>query len=81
MIAVHLFALATLATTPPQAGPASFNNAGTAATGQSHAFLEERCTMGDILRFANAAAALKCGALGRRGCPRKPEVDALLARV
>ncbi len=37
--------------------------------------------IGDILRFANAAAALKCRALGRRGCPRKPEVDALLARA
>jgi sugar/nucleoside kinase (ribokinase family) len=37
--------------------------------------------VGDLLRFANAAAALKCRALGRRGCPTKPEVDELLARV
>jgi sulfofructose kinase len=31
------------------------------------------------LRFANAAAALKCRDLGRRGCPRRPEVNAFLA--
>jgi sugar/nucleoside kinase (ribokinase family) len=38
-------------------------------------------SVGEVLRFANAAAALKCRDLGRRGCPRKPEVDELLARV
>jgi sugar/nucleoside kinase (ribokinase family) len=38
-------------------------------------------SVGEILRFANAAAALKCRDLGRRGCPTKPEVNALLARV
>ncbi len=32
----------------------------------------------EALRFANAAAALKCRALGRRGCPTRTEVDALL---
>lgn len=31
-----------------------------------------------LLRFANAAAALKCRALGRRGCPTRAEVHALL---
>jgi sugar/nucleoside kinase (ribokinase family) len=35
----------------------------------------------DLLRFANAAAALKCRALGRLGCPTKPEVLALLSRA
>jgi len=34
-----------------------------------------------LLAFANAAAALKCRALGRRGCPRKPAVLAALASV
>jgi sulfofructose kinase len=32
----------------------------------------------DLLRFANAAAALKCRALGRRGCPTLSELTALL---
>jgi sulfofructose kinase len=32
------------------------------------------------LRFANAAAALKARDLGRRGCPMRAEVNALLAR-
>jgi sulfofructose kinase len=31
------------------------------------------------LRFANAAAALKCRDLGRRGCPTRPEINALIA--
>lgn len=31
------------------------------------------------LRFANAAAALKCRDLGRRGCPTRAEINALLA--
>ena len=31
------------------------------------------------LRFANAAAALKCRDLGRRGCPTRAEVNVLLA--
>jgi sugar/nucleoside kinase (ribokinase family) len=31
------------------------------------------------LRFACAAAALKCRDLGRRGCPRRAEVDAFVA--
>ena len=30
------------------------------------------------LRFASAAAALKCGALGRRGCPTRAEVERFL---
>lgn len=38
-------------------------------------------SLGGLLRFANAAASLKCRALGRLGCPTKPEVDALLARA
>jgi sulfofructose kinase len=33
------------------------------------------------LRFANAAAALKARDLGRRGCPRRAEVNALLAEA
>lgn len=33
------------------------------------------------LRFANAAAALKCRDLGRRGCPTRAEVNTLLATV
>lgn len=33
----------------------------------------------DALRFANAAAALKCRALGRRGCPTWREVDHLVS--
>jgi sugar/nucleoside kinase (ribokinase family) len=33
----------------------------------------------EALRFANACAAIKCRALGRRGCPTRPEVNALLA--
>lgn len=32
------------------------------------------------LQFANAAAGLKTRDLGRRGCPHRPAVDALLAR-
>lgn len=35
-------------------------------------------TLPGALRFANAAAALKCRALGRRGCPTRIEVDGLL---
>ena len=31
------------------------------------------------LRFANAAAAIKCRDLGRRGCPTRAEVNALIA--
>lgn len=37
-------------------------------------------SIGEALRFANAAAGLKCRALGRVGCPTRAEVDALLAR-
>jgi sugar/nucleoside kinase (ribokinase family) len=33
----------------------------------------------EALRFANAAAAIKCRDLGRRGCPTRAEVNALLA--
>jgi sugar/nucleoside kinase (ribokinase family) len=33
------------------------------------------------LRFANAAASLKTRDLGRRGCPRRAEVNALMARL
>lgn len=33
------------------------------------------------LRFANAAASLKCRDLGRRGCPTRAEVNALLAQA
>jgi sulfofructose kinase len=33
------------------------------------------------LRFANAAAAIKCRDLGRRGCPTRAEVNALLAQA
>jgi sugar/nucleoside kinase (ribokinase family) len=35
---------------------------------------------GEALRFANAAAGLKCRALGRTGCPTRSDVDSLLAR-
>jgi sulfofructose kinase len=38
-------------------------------------------TVGETLRFANAAAGLKCRDLGRRGCPTRAEVHALLARA
>jgi ribokinase len=38
-------------------------------------------SVGETLRFANAAAALKCRDIGRRGCPRRAEVNALLARA
>ncbi len=34
----------------------------------------------EALRFASAAAALKCRALGRHGCPTRAELEALLAR-
>jgi sugar/nucleoside kinase (ribokinase family) len=44
------------------------------------ALLDEK-PVGEVVRFANAAAALKCRALGRKGCPTKAEVDELLARV
>lgn len=42
------------------------------------ALLEEQPPR-QALRFANAAAALKCRDLGRRGCPTRAEVNALLA--
>jgi ribokinase len=42
------------------------------------ALIEEQTPAG-ALRFANAAAALKCRDLGRRGCPTRAEVNALLA--
>lgn len=32
-----------------------------------------------VLRFAGAAAALKCAALGRRGCPTRAALDAFLS--
>jgi sulfofructose kinase len=38
-------------------------------------------SVGDTLRFANAAAGLKCRDLGRRGCPTRAEVNALIARA
>jgi len=41
--------------------------------------LLEGMTAAETLRFANAAAALTCRDLGRRGCPTRAEVDALLA--
>jgi sugar/nucleoside kinase (ribokinase family) len=37
-------------------------------------------SVGEALRFANAAAGLKCRDLGRRGCPTRAEVNALIAR-
>ncbi len=42
------------------------------------ALLEEQPPR-QALRFANAAAALKCRDLGRRGCPTRAEVNALIA--
>jgi sugar/nucleoside kinase (ribokinase family) len=42
--------------------------------------LAEGGTPAEALRFANAAAALKARDLGRRGCPRRAEVNALMAR-
>ncbi len=41
--------------------------------------LLEGMTAAETLRFANAAAALTCRDLGRRGCPTRAEVEALLA--
>jgi sulfofructose kinase len=41
--------------------------------------LVEGQAVAQALRFANAAAALKTRNLGRRGCPRRAEVNALLA--
>ncbi len=35
----------------------------------------------DALRFASAAAALKCRDLGRRGCPTRAQVESFLATV
>jgi sugar/nucleoside kinase (ribokinase family) len=42
------------------------------------ALLEGR-DLGDALQLACAAAALKCRDVGRRGCPRRAEVEALLS--
>jgi sugar/nucleoside kinase (ribokinase family) len=44
------------------------------------AALLDGCSVGETLRFANAAAGLKCRDLGRRGCPTRAEVNALIAR-
>ena len=33
------------------------------------------------IRYANAAASLKCRALGRRGCPTRVEIEGLLTRA
>jgi sugar/nucleoside kinase (ribokinase family) len=41
--------------------------------------LVEGQPVAQALRFANAAAAIKTRDLGRRGCPRRAEVNALLA--
>jgi ribokinase len=41
--------------------------------------LLEQQPLAAALRFAAAAAALKCRDLGRRGCPRRAEVDAFLS--
>lgn len=38
----------------------------------------EAALASSALRFASAAAALKCGALGRRGCPSREQVDRFL---
>jgi sugar/nucleoside kinase (ribokinase family) len=43
--------------------------------------LVEGHAVAQALRFANAAAALKTRNLGRRGCPRRAEVNALLAEA
>jgi sugar/nucleoside kinase (ribokinase family) len=43
------------------------------------ALLDDR-PLAHALRFANAAAALKCRDLGRRGCPTRAEVERLLRR-
>ena len=42
--------------------------------------LVEGQKLGQALQFANAAAGLKTRDLGRRGCPHRAAVDALLAR-
>ncbi len=41
--------------------------------------LVERQPLVPALRLANAAAALKCADIGRRGCPTRAAVDALLS--
>ena len=44
--------------------------------------LAEGQASGSAMRFANAAATLKCvGATGRDGAPRRAEVEALLAET
>ncbi len=40
--------------------------------------LIEGLSVADALRFCNAAASLKCRDLGRRGCPTRAEVEALI---
>lgn len=43
--------------------------------------LLEGAPVGQMLRFANAAASLKCRDLGRRGCPTRAEIDGMLAHA
>lgn len=40
--------------------------------------LDDDTALRSAIRFASAAAALKCGDLGRRGCPRREQVEDFL---
>ena len=62
---------------PPPAGVAPALLADTFRSAVLCALLVGK-SLEDTLRFANAAAALKCRDLGRRGCPTRDEVDRFL---
>jgi sugar/nucleoside kinase (ribokinase family) len=40
--------------------------------------LDDEAALLSAVHFASAAAALKCGDLGRRGCPKRSAVDSFL---
>jgi sugar/nucleoside kinase (ribokinase family) len=42
--------------------------------------IDARALLGHAMRAGSAAAAIKCRDLGRRGCPQRDELDALLQR-
>lgn len=49
-----------------------------AADGKTGSRGDDESALRDAIRFASAAAALKCGDLGRRGCPQRAQVDQFL---